>query len=343
MKVEPHVDREALVQKLAALYGISVSALAFVPEGETSVAYAVSTGEGRRFLVKLWPSSRQGLAMRARLGVTLPLTRELYERGLVPNLPCPVTSAAGELLHPFGEYALCLFPFLQGRPLPEDRAGWPPGMLEALAKTYANLHRAAPLLKSPLPDRPAFDMSFAGDFTRGLARLEDGALKERPGLVGLRDLLLPRRAQLLGWLEETFDLCAEAQRSAGPLVLCHTDMGGNNLLVDGAGRLSIIDWDDLILAPAEHDVHEYRGEDFGRFIELYYSAGGVRPLQTLQFAFYLKRRYLSDLTDWMARIQEESGSAEQDGFDLAGIEQYSLAYLDRFPREMEEIDAALGN
>ncbi len=88
MKVEPHVDREALIQKLAALYGISVSALAFVPEGETSVAYAVSTGEGRRFLVKLWPSSRQGLAMRARLGVTLPLTRELYERGLVPNLPC---------------------------------------------------------------------------------------------------------------------------------------------------------------------------------------------------------------------------------------------------------------
>ena len=343
MKVEPLIDYPLLLARVGELYNLPVRALTFVPEGETSIAYVVSCSDGQRYFLKLWPGSRQGLAMRARLDTVLPLTHELYERGLIPNLACPIRSAVGSLLNSYGDYALALFLFKDGKPLPEDRAAWPQDMLEQLAGTYARLHQATRLVKSPLPQRPAFDMNFAADLRRGLDALDFISLHDRPGLLRLRDLLMPRREELLRRLGEVEVLRILAQQRAGPLVLCHTDMGGNNLLIDSTGRLSILDWDELILAPAEHDLHEYRGDGFAQFIELYYRAGGVQSLQPVQFAFYLKRRYLADLTDWLVRILEENTSLEQDHYDLEGIVIYSLAYLDRFPAEIEEITAALAS
>lgn len=343
MKVEPLVVHSSLIARIGELYRLPVHSLAFVPAGETSYSYVVSCLDSQSYFLKLWPNSRQGLAMRARLEIVLPLARELYERGLVPNLAGPIPAISGDLLNTFEQYGLALYPFIEGRPLPEDRSAWPPDMVGQLAETFARLHRAAGVVKSRLPQRSAFDMSFSTDLRAGLGALDLIEPQSRPGLVNLRSMLYPRRTDLLRMLAEVEDLCIEAQKIAGLLVLCHTDMGGDNLLVDAVGRLSILDWDDLILAPAEHDLQSYRGDGFARFLSLYYHAGGVPSLQPIQFAFYLKRRYLADLTDWLVRIIEVNTTFEQDQSDLQGIERYCLAYLDRFPTEMEEITAALAS
>ncbi len=343
MKVEPPVVYSSLIARVGELYQLAAHSLAFMPAGETSYSYVVSCLDSQRYFLKLWPNSRQGLAMRARLEIVLPLARELFERGLVPDLVGPIPAISGELLNTFGEYGLALYPFVEGRPLPENRGAWPPDMVGQLAETFARLHQSAGVVKSRLPQRSAFDMSFSADLRAGLRALDSIGPQSRPGLVNLRGMLDPRRADLLRMLAEVEDLCIDAQHCAGPLVLCHTDMGGDNLLVDSTGRLSILDWDDLILAPAEHDLQSYRGDGFARFIRLYNRAGGIPSLQPIQFAFYLKRRYLADLTDWLVRILEENTTFEQDRYDLQGIERYCLAYLDRFPAEMEEISAALAS
>lgn len=341
MKVELPLDRSRLVARVEALYALRVESLRFVPEGETSAAYAVSCVGGERRFLKLWPGSRQGLSQRARLETVLPLTRELFERGLVPGVVAPLPALSGALLNPFDEFGLALFPYVEGSPLPMDCAAWPPGLLEQAARAFVRLHQATGAVRSPLPSQPAFGMGFAADLRAGLDALSQITERDRPGLLRLRDLLLPRRAQLLGWLGEVEGLRDEAQRSAGPLVLCHTDLGGNNVLLDESGGLLILDWDEMLLAPAEHDLHEYRGPCFEHVLSCYYGLGGVRPLRALQFAYYLKRRYLADLTDWLVRIREENTREDQDASDLAGIEGYCLPYLERFPQEMEEIKAAL--
>ncbi len=341
MKVEPQIDHSALKAHISGLYGFSVHELTFVPEGETSTAYAVLCPDGRRYFLKMWANSRQGLAMRARMDNILALTRELYERGWIPNLAFPIPTLSGELRGTFGGFALAIFSFADGQPLPADRNSWPAGAAGCLAQTLARLHQATDLVKSPLPQCSAFDMSFADELRRGLEALNAIGTQHRPGLVRLRNLLLPRRMQLIEALSEVEALCVLAQQQAGRLVLCHTDMGGNNVLVDESGKLFILDWDELILAPAEHDLQEYRGEGLAEFLALYYHAGGEPSLHTLQFSFYLKRRYLADIRDWLLRILEENTSPEQDDSDIDGIEKYCLASLENFEEEMTEITTAL--
>jgi aminoglycoside phosphotransferase (APT) family kinase protein len=206
-----------------------------------------------------------------------------------------------------------------------------------LAQAYARLHSTTSRLRSPLPRQSAFEMNFAADLRRGLTALDSVSADSRLGQQRLCSMLLPRRNQIQDWLSQAVELHQQAVQYPGPLVLCHTDMGGNNVLLDQAGQIHILDWDGLILAPPEHDLAEQRGPGFADFLDQYWRAGGVYPLDPLQFAFYLKRRYLADLTDWLIRILEEFSSSEQDENDLYWLEHYCLNSLENFDAEMAEL------
>lgn len=341
MKVEPAIDHPVLINRVASLYAIPAAGLVFVPEGECGVSYRVDCADGRRFFLKLWSDQRQARLLRQRLAVNLPLTRELFVQGLVTNLSYPIPTCTGSLSSEFGRYDLALFRYIDGRPAPGYSAEENSILHQQIAGTMARLHHAAPLLRSPLPQRSAFETGFAADLRRGLDALDNVRSYARPGLARLRELLLPRRKDLLHQLAAVENLAGPAQRNARTLVLCHTDMGGNNLLVDPDGQVYVLDWDELILAPPEHDLHEYRGPGFSAFLEMYFRAGGIRALDAHQFRFYLLRRYLADLTDWMIRIEEENSDPAQDANDLKGIKTYCLARLEQFEVEMAEIETAL--
>jgi len=45
-----------------------------------------------------------------------------------------------------------------------------------------------------------------------------------------------------------------------PFVLCHADIHTANILVDGAGQLFIVDWDQTLFAPKERDLMFVLGE-----------------------------------------------------------------------------------
>lgn len=358
MKIEPSIDYSTLTAHLRDLYGLPIQTLTFVPQGECSAGYIVDCADGRRCFLKLWPDSRLGNALVRRMNVVLPIVHELRERRLLDHLSSPLQAGDGRLMAKFGTYTLALFTFVEGKPLIGPVQDWPPGVMEEIASIFARLHKAADQLKSPLPEESAFSMDFADDLRRGLAALDGIGPSARPGLQDLRSLLLPRRGELLHSLEETFALASAAQAAARKLVLCHTDLGGNNVLVsaspDGRPEVGLLDWDGLILAPPEQDLQEYRDSapasgglhghnTFSSFLRLYWQSGGVRPLDPLQFRFYLQRRYLADLTDWLIRILEENSQDAQDANDLNGIKTYCLAYLDNFSEEMRLIEQAVGS
>jgi aminoglycoside phosphotransferase (APT) family kinase protein len=131
------------------------------------------------------------------------------------------------------------------------------------------------------------------------------------------------------------------RRLAGPFVLCHTDMGGDNLLVDDQGHLNVLDWDDATVAPPEHDLHEARWVDLERVLAVYQAAGGARPLHLDHFAFYLLRRYMDDMTVRLLRILEENVSAEEDEDALHGIEAWGFAQWSALDETLAAIASAL--
>ncbi len=100
MKVEPPLDHGSLMARVEELYGLDVAALSFVPKGETSVGYVVQGKDGRRYFLKLWPDTRHGRLQRTKVAVVLPLTRELYERDFLRDIPYPIPTLAGALHDP---------------------------------------------------------------------------------------------------------------------------------------------------------------------------------------------------------------------------------------------------
>jgi aminoglycoside phosphotransferase (APT) family kinase protein len=338
MKYEPPIDRARLIETVRHAYGLPVADLTFVPVGFAAVCYSLrSQGEVRYFL-KLWPDTRGGHAGAARRATVLRLMRALYERGLYPRVPYPIPTQQGGLWAAFSGMPFAVFPFLPGHAPPAE---WPLALRDEWARTIATLHCATPSLADVLPPRETFDIPFEDDLRRGLEMVARLGAQTRPGLRALRDMVLPRRAEIMTQLARLHRLQHTVRRLSGPFVLCHTDMGGDNLLVDDHGKLWVLDWDDATVAPPEHDLHEARWEDFGRFLEVYAAAGGARPLHLDHFAFYLLRRHLGDMTVRLLRILEQNTSAEEDDDALYGIQAWGFAQWTALDETLDGIAAAL--
>jgi hypothetical protein len=145
----------------------------------------------------------------------------------------------------------------------------------------------------------------------------------------------------LAQLTRLHNLQPVVRRLPGPFVLCHADMGGDNLLVDDHEQLGVLDWDDARVAPPEHDLQEARGEGFERFLQVYKAAGGAQPLHLDHFAFSLRRRHLGDMVARLLQMLEHDASAEQDAHALDGIEAWGFAQWRMLDETLNTIAGAL--
>lgn len=149
------------------------------------------------------------------------------------------------------------------------------------------------------------------------------------------------RAHLVTTIHRLHRLQPAVRELPGPFVLCHTDMGGDNMLVDEHGQLHVLDWDDARVAPSEHDLQEARGAGFERFVRVYKAAGGAQPLHLEHFAFALLRRHVNDMTARLLHMLEHDDSAQEDADTLDGLEAWGFAQWRRLDETLAGIAAAL--
>jgi len=83
--------------------------------------------------------------------------------------------------------------------------------------------------------------------------LIDTAFAE-PVVAELAALLRIKRPIVAMLIRHAEQLAGLLQTQALEYVVCHADIHGGNILIDTHGRLYIVDWDTLILAPKEHDL-----------------------------------------------------------------------------------------
>jgi Ser/Thr protein kinase RdoA (MazF antagonist) len=306
---EPPVDRAALRYAVQELYGVAVDGLRFIPVGWTSAGYELRSGSDSYFL-KLWPGGRDAADAVARL----PLVRQLHEHGLRARVPYPVATRQGGLSASVPAGIVALFPFLPGT-TPPGWPHWPDSVLDELGRTLAELHAATPALASVLPPRERFVVT-VGDELRPY-------LSDR--------LLRPWRADIMDQLERLQQLQRSVRRLPERFVLCHTDLLGDNVLVDEQVRLSAVDWDGATVAPPECDLavlllgeQPVGGNILNRVLEVYPEV----PLRLDLFAFFLLRRYVEDYTARAIRLHQQDtlGPDAQEaleGMRLWGSDQWA--------------------
>lgn len=98
-------------------------------------------------------------------------------------------------------------------------------------------------------------------------------------------------------------LAQEIQCQTAKFVLCHSDIHGGNVLIEGNGTIYIVDWDDPIMAPKERDLMFIGGGVANIWNKpheekLFYQGYGNTVINKTILTYYRHERIVEDIAEY---------------------------------------------
>lgn len=304
MREPPDLPNEAIVAALGASYGLRASSLLFLPIGHDGAAwvYRADADDDAAYFVKL----RRGGVNEAGLRVP----HALRESG-ISHVVAPLSSVDQRLWTPLGDYALILYPFLEGR------TGMEVGLSEPqwieFGTVVKQIHAATlPPDLAGMVRREAYAPQWDG-VVRHLGAVRELGERIAVGSFGdpiQRELAAywrARAAQIRAVVDRADDLGRRLRRAALPPVLCHADLHTGNVLLDAEGRLWIVDWDEVVYAPKERDLTFVRGGISRELVgpreeELFFQGYGHTAVDPLALAYYRTTWAVQDIGAYAEQV-----------------------------------------
>lgn len=245
----PNISLEALAGFMQRAYGLQIERIAFLPLGAdvNTAVFLVEAGDVRYFL-KL----RSGAFDET--SVALPAL--LHQQGNAHIIPI-VPTTTGALRSRFEQYTMILYPFIEGRDGFSVKLS--PAQWHDFGAAFRHIHTAA----VPAAIRGRIPVERYSPVARDtaaatLATLE--AIDTKDAIT--RDvvvLLHDQRAVIVDLVARASRLAQALQSQPQELVVCHSDVHAGNILIDHAGHLFIVDWDNPIRALKERDLMYFGG------------------------------------------------------------------------------------
>lgn len=310
------IDSGQLAALLEREYDITVTSIADAPRGFVAETFDVRAADGRRYFVKVLPGWADADAALA----SLPVLEALRELG-VETISRPVRTCMGGLATTIDSRPTIVFDFVEGRSgkaLDYDFA--------AYVRLLARIHQATALVTGPVP-REAFRLPWAAKLEQYLGQaLQDGP--STPPQAETQSLLRRHQDQVERDWQTLGSLAAAGRQATWTPRITHGDAPGDNVIDGSDGRLYLVDWDALLLAPAERDTwfHLVDEAEAASFLDRYRQTfPGYRPDPPL-YRFYLFVRFFKDLLGYLVNIAE-SRSLEEQRWNLAELEQTCFQWL----------------
>lgn len=316
MLEKPDLPDEKIITCLRDEYGLDAVQIAFLPLGvdRNAAVFRVVAADQKPYFVKLRRSDFDEIA------VALP--KFLRDQGIV-QIIAPKATLTGRLWASVEAFRLILYTFVEGQD--GYQVNLSDGHWVELGTALKRIHTAVlpPALARRI-QREAYSPRWREIVKTILGRVADGAFAD-PVAAELAAFLQARRDEIL-------DLVGRAERLALALkvrslefVLCHSDIHAGNILIDATGALYIVDWDNPILAPKEHDLMFVGGGQFGdehtvqEEETLFYRGYGQTPIDPSALAYYRYERIIQDI----AVECEQIFSTDEGGQDR----EQALRYL----------------
>ncbi|MGN6563923.1 MAG: phosphotransferase [Thermomicrobiales bacterium] len=289
---------DTLYSCLRAGYGLDPTELTFLPLGHDASAwvYRMRAAAGRVYFLKV------RLSVTNEVGLTVP--RFLHDHG-VARVIAPLPTTTGTLWTTAGDYALILYPFIAGV------TGMERGMSDRQWVDYGALlrqvHDAAvtPEL-ARLMRRDTFTPNGA-DLLRRLDAHLGASQFDDPAEQALAAFWQAHQADIQLLLGRAEDLGRRLAAMEPELVLCHADIHTANVLLDNAGQVWFVDWDETMLAPRERDLMFVVGGISCRLVgpreeELFFQGYGAATIAPLALAYYRYAWAVSDISEYGAQV-----------------------------------------
>ena len=274
-------------------WGFVVSSITDAPRQFVAKTYFVNTDHGKFFCKVI----DKKLFIPAVIK-SLPTLKEIHCLGL-DRINFPIPTVTNELSAIHDGSLIVLFNYIDApQSYDYDNA--------ELGKLLAEIHKLSQKVKAETQNE-TFMFKHADIFEErlaSLAQLESIGVAEQSA-----SKLLQRSYDDLITLYKIFqNLALTCQKKSWQMVLTHGDAPGN-ILVKSPDDFYIVDWDDILLAPAERDLWFLIDKD--DFLEGYKLGRKDFVVNEVAAQYYLLSRYFNDLVEYWAEIFGESGEAHK--------------------------------
>lgn len=308
---KPDYPDAEIIAFLAEHHPFTATQLTFLPLGfdPNAAAYRADTAEGQRYFVKFKRGAFDEMTL---------LVPHFLREQQIEAVIAPIPARSGELRVRFHEYNVMIYPFVEaqnGFVTPLSPHNW-----QQLGAVMRGMHSAniPPALRQRLR-RESYTPYWRDVVRNYQARIRgEKAADEMAALVQ-------------HWPSEIDYLVRQAERlgtmlvaNPPPEVLCHADLHAGNVLIDTAGELFVVDWDDTLLAPKERDLM-FVGAGIGGVWDraeeaIWFSDGyGATAIDPIPLVYYLHERIVQDIAVTIIEIEKGQHSAENRAAELQAV------------------------
>lgn len=299
-------DTTHLIDCLNTNYGIVATTLIFLPLGAdiNASVYKAETCEGQSFFVKLKRGHHSDISVA--------LLAWLRDSGIQQIIP-PIKTIDGKLTQYINDFTLTLYPFVDGQNgfcchLMDDQ--W-----VVLGKVLKQVHELD--VPSSIKDK-IMKETYPSKWREAIRSLDahiDEDLGNDETTLKMQRFMKEHKAITDRLVNRSEALSQIVQKQNPKFVLCHSDIHGGNVLIDGSGAIYIVDWDEPIMAPKEHDLMFIGGGvanvwNDPREEEFFYKGYGRPNINTVILAYYRHERIVKDIVEYSRALLLSSAGGE---------------------------------
>ncbi|QBD75145.1 aminoglycoside phosphotransferase family protein [Ktedonosporobacter rubrisoli] len=293
MREQPALSLERLYSCCREQYALSPATIEFLALGLDSNAgvYRVMSEQGSVYLLKV----KQGSLYEP----TSQIPYYLKEQGIA-GVVAPVPTKSGSLWTRIDDWNVLVYPFLVGE---TSWTGMTDAQWEEVGAIFRRVHQVSlPSSGFEALRKESFDTT---EYVRWLRAFESQ-------LALMHEETSPSRRELrAAWLEKqaTLHTAIIALETLGqvldkrnpPYVICHADLHPANLLRDAQGRVFVLDWDEVMLAPKERDFLFIRVSAADSELQpgklAFFAGYGEAEIDWIVLAYYRYERVVQDVIE----------------------------------------------
>lgn len=307
MREPLEISEERLRACLQDQYGLISVTLEYLPLGKDYNAgvYRVVSEQGSIYLLKA--TSRSLYEPRCLV------PRFLNDQGIT-SVVAPVATRSGTLWTKVEDWTVVVYPWISGE---SSFTGMTDGQWKDLGAIFKQIHE---IVLPPFGFESLLKETFDAEvYTRWIHTFEARHLHAQYDGDDLS------RALRASWVRNQptiragvayLEKLAQVLRSRSlPYVVCHADLHPANLLRDSSGRVFVIDWDEVMLAPKERDfifIWEPRADAFWIGYE-------QREIDWVALTYYCWERVIQDVIECAKDVCLRGDLAEETRAEIAHL------------------------
>ncbi len=310
---KPQIDDDKIIEALRVNYEIHVSQIEFLPIGYDARAavYRAISRAGQTYFVKLKRDAVDPLS------VFLP--RYLVAQG-IPQVVAPLPTITNALWGAVEDYSLLVYPFIEGQ------TGMKVGLNDAQWIEFGRILQRIHSVRVPEALSARLTHETFRPFERYIKIIRRTQISiethtfDDPLRQDVAAFWKAHQGIIDAVVEHMYEMGRVLQNNPHTLVLCHSDIHTNNVMVDTDGALHIVDWDQPMLALKERDLRYIidRSPDgiaMDHHELLFLRGYGISAIDRTALAFYRYEWALQDIAEFGDQVLFMEGVSDSSKAD----------------------------